>query len=319
VVAARDDPPSAASEPVPQVKPDSLVEIDPATNRVVSVTPVGHGPESIASTANAIWVANTGDRTVSRLDLTTRQVRVVGGVPVAKELASSLSGDVWLSSFEAPVVTLIARKGDPGQDAFAAGPPPRVRLPGSTEGLAVGGGYLWVTSPSDSGGDDTVSLIDLATRKLVSTVPVGSIPVFVAFGYGSAWVSNYKGDSVSVVRPGSARAETVAVEGGPLGVAAGAGGIWVVTFWNTQVARIDPDTRRVVRRIRVGAGPLAVAVGGGAVWVTNRDDRSVTRIDPRTNRVTGTIPFRAVPYGVRFAHGRLWVTTQGCGSPVAAC
>ena len=129
IVAARDDPPSAARPAAPEVVPNSLVELDPATSRVVSVTPVGNGPESIAATNDAIWVANTADRTVSRLDLATRQVRVVGGVPVAKELASSLSGDVWLSSFEEPVVTLIASKGEVGEDAVAAGPPTRVRLP----------------------------------------------------------------------------------------------------------------------------------------------------------------------------------------------
>jgi len=319
VVAARDDPPSAARPAPPAVVPNSLVELDPATNRVVSVTPVGNSPESIAATDDAIWVANTGDRTVSRLDLATRRVRVVGGVPVAKELASSLSGDVWLSGFEEPVVTLIASKGEVGEDAVAAGPPTHVQLPGSAEGLGVGGGYLWVTSPSDSGGDDTVSRIDLRTRRLVSSVRVGTLPLFVAFGYGSAWVTNYKGDSVSVVRPGSARAETFEVGGGPLGVAAGAGAVWAVTFWFRELVRIDPETRRVLLRIPVGAGPNAVAVGGGAVWVTNRDDRSLTRIDPATNRVTRTIPLAAAPYGVRFAHGRLWVTTQKCGSPVAAC
>ena len=176
-----------------------------------------------------------------------------------------------------------------------------------------------MTSPSDSGGHDTVSRIDLRTRQLVSSVRVGKLPLFVAFGYGSAWVTNYKGDSVSVVRPGSSRAETFEVGGGPLGVAAGAGAVWVVTFWFRELVRIDPETRRVLLRIPVGAGPNAVAVGGGAVWVTNRDDRSLTRIDPRTNTVTRTIPLAAPPYGVHFAHGRLWVTTQKCGSPVAAC
>lgn len=318
VVAARDDPPSAAPPEVPQVRPNSLVELDPATNRVVSVTRVGDGPDSIAATEDAIWVANTGDRTVSRLDLATRLVRVVGGVPVAHELASSLSGDVWLTSFEDPVVTLIANRGEPADDAFSSSPP-QVRLPGSAEGLAVGGGYLWVTSPSDSGGDDTVSLIDLRTRRLVSSARVGTLPLFVAFGYGSAWVTNYKGDSVSVVRPGSERAETIPLGGGPLGVAAGGGAVWVVAFWSRELVRIDPETRRPLLRIPVGAGPNTVAVGGGAVWVTNRDDRSLTRVDPATNRVTRTIRLAASPYGVHFAHGRLWVTTQKCGSPIVAC
>jgi YVTN family beta-propeller protein len=320
VLVARDDSPSAAPLAPVVAGPNSLVEIDPASNRVVSAVHVGKQPESIASTNDALWVANVGDRTVARVDLATRQVRIVGGAPVAHQLVGGLNGDVWLSSFEEGVVTLIAHRGRIGDDIRELlGAPVRVELPGSAEGLAVGGGYLWVTSPSDSGGSDTIHRIDLRSRRLVSSVPVGTVPAFVSFGYGSAWVANYRGDSVSVVRPGSEQAETIQVAGGPLGIAAGAGGIWVVAFWPKELVRIDPETRRVLRRIRVGAGPLAVAVGAGAVWVTNRDDRTVSRIDPRTNRVSRTIRLAAAPHGIRFAHGRLWVTTQECGSPVVQC
>jgi serine/threonine-protein kinase len=319
-IVARDDAPSAARPTPPRAAANSLVEIDPTTIRIVSVTPVGRGPDSIATTGDAIWVANVEDRTVARVALRTKQVRTVGGAPVAHQIIGGLNGDVWLSSFEEPVVTLIARRGRITRDgkALAAGPR-RVALPGSAEGLAVGGGYLWVTSPSDSGGHDTVFRIDLRSRQLVSAVGVGKLPLYVSFGYGSAWVSNYRGDSVSVIRPGSKKAETIPVPGGPLGIAAGAGAVWVVTFWRSELVRIDPETRRVLRRIRIGRGPLAVAVGGGAVWVTNRDDKTVSRIDPRTNKVMRTIRLAAPPYGIKFAHGRVWVTTQRCGSPVTLC
>ena len=319
LVALRDDPPRAAQARQVAVGPDSLVEIDPITNRVVSAVRVGTGPDSIASTEDAIWVANMADRTVSRIDLATRESRVVGGVPVAHQLVSGLNGDVWLSSFEEPIVSLIAERGRilDGDRIYA--PPVRVELPGSAEGLAVGGGYLWVTSPSDSGGGDTVSRIDLSSRQVVSSTPVGPLPVSVAFGYGSAWISNYDGSSISVVRPGSAAVETVAVGRGPLGIAAGEGGVWVVSYWDRTLTRIDPETRRVVARVRIGAGPLSVAAGAGAVWVTNRDDRTVLRVDPRTNRVVRTIRLRASPYGIRVAHGRVWVTTQRCGSPAVHC
>ena len=319
LVALRDDPPRAAQAQEVVVEPDSLVEIDPATNRVISSVRVGSGPDSIAATADAIWVANTADRTVSRIDLATREARVVGGAPVAHQLASGLSGDVWLSSFEEPVVTLIARGSRAlGKGAVVAAPF-RVRLPGSAEGLATGGGYLWVTSPSDSGGRDTVSRIDLRSRRLVASTEVGPLPLFAAFGYGSAWVSNYHGSSVSVVRPGSAAVETVAVGRGPLGIAAGQGGVWVVSYWDRTLTRVDPETRRAVERVRIGAGPLGVAAGAGAVWVTNRDDRTVVRVDPRTNRVASTIRLAASPWGIRVAHGRVWVTTKACGSPAVPC
>ena len=192
-------------------------------------------------------------------------------------------------------------------------------MPGSAEALTVGGGFLWVTSPQDSGGGDTVSRIDLRTRRLVSTVPVGHLPLYATFGYGSLWVSNYKGNSVSVVRPGSERPETVRLPDSPLGIAAGAGGIWVVTFWGAGLVRIDPETRRVRARIQIGKGPLDVTVGGGAVWTTDRDSKTITKIDPSTDKVVATIHLPVAPYGIRFARGRLWVTTQRCGSPVTPC
>jgi YVTN family beta-propeller protein len=316
----RNDPPNAARSLPPQVRANSLVEIDPATNRVVSSTRVGQGPDRIVATKDAIWVTNVEDRTVARVSVETKQVRILGGVPVARDLISALNGDVWLSSFEEPIVTMIARRGRIVEGAHAlAAAPLRVRLPGSAEALAVGGGYLWVTSPSDSGGGDTVFQVDLRSRRLVSSLPVGTLPLFVAFGYGSAWISNYRGDSVSVVRPGSEQPETIAVPGGPLGIAADEGAIWVVTYWSRELVRIDPETRRVLRRIPVGAGPLDVAVGAGSIWVTNRDDRTITRIDPATNKVVRTIRLTAAPHGIRVAHSRVWVTTQRCGSPVAAC
>ena len=320
VVLVRNDPPGAAGLETPRISANSLVEIDPATNSVVSSTTVGRGPDRMAATADAIWVANIEDRTVSRVNVATKEVRVVGGAPVAFHLASGLNGDVWLSSFEEPVVTMIARRGQIVKGAHAlAAAPVRVRLPGSAEALAVGGGYLWVTSPSDSGGRDTVFQIDLRSRRVVSSLPVGTLPLFVSFGYGSAWIANYKGDSVSVVRPGSEQPETIAVSGGPLGIAAGGGAIWVVAFWSRELVRIDPETRRVLHRIPIGAGPLDVAVGAGSVWVTNRDDKTISRIDPSTNTVSHTIPLAAAPHGVLVAGGRIWVTTQRCGSPIVPC
>ena len=303
-----------------QVRPDSLVEIDPATNRVVSVARVGKDPDGIAFTRDAAWVV-TRDRTVDRVDLGTRQVRAIGGIPVARAVAGTLADDVWVSSFEAPWVTLVARHGRlvGDDDVAVAAAPPRVRLPGSAEALTVGGGFLWVTSPQDSGGRNTVSRIDLRTRRLVSTVRVGRLPLYAAFGYGSLWVSNYKGNSVSVVRPGSERPETVTLPDSPLGIAAGAGGIWVVTFWNAELVRIDPETRRIRARIPIGRGPLDVAVGGGAVWTTDRDSQTITKVDPATDKVVATIQLPVAPWGIRFARGRLWVTTQRCGSPVTPC
>ena len=227
---------------------------------------------------------------------------------MAQQVASTRDGDVWLSSFEEPLVTRIADNGVVLDNE--ASPWHRVRLPGSAEGLAVGGGFLWVTSPSDSGGKDQVFQIDLRSDDLVRSINVGTLPLFITFGYGSAWVSCYDDGSVSVIRPGSKHPERVPVAAGPLGLAVGAGSVWVVSYWTQELSRIDPDTREVVGRISVGEGPLSVAAGAGAVWVTNREDHSVTRVDPVTNQVVKTIKLDSSPQAITVFDGRVWVTTQ---------
>jgi streptogramin lyase len=287
---------------------DHLVEIDPATNRVVSSTLVGEHPESMAATPGVLWVANFSDRTVSRVDLTTRAVRVVGGAPVAQHLTSTLDGDVWVSSFTEPVVTLLAENGRLAAEPEPA--PQSVRLPGSAEALAIGGGYLWVTSPADTGGKDQVFQVDLRTRKLVRAIDVGQLPLYLCVGYEAAWVANYRGDSVSVIRPGQQQPDTIEVAPGPLGIAAGAGAVWVVSYWTHELNRIDPETLRVVSRLKVGGQPLGAAVGAGSVWVTSRYDRTVERIDPERGKIVARIHLDSAPQGVLVADGRVWVTTH---------
>ena len=57
----------ASPEPPPSVVPDSLARIDPATNAMAQVTPVGRDPDQLAVGGGAVWVVNHRDRTVSRV------------------------------------------------------------------------------------------------------------------------------------------------------------------------------------------------------------------------------------------------------------
>jgi YVTN family beta-propeller protein len=81
---------------------DGLVtRIDPGSGSAITI-PVGHGPMGIAVGAGAVWVANSDDGTISRIDPTTRTVVatiVVGGRPVGIAVSD---GRVWVS-VEAPL------------------------------------------------------------------------------------------------------------------------------------------------------------------------------------------------------------------------
>jgi DNA-binding SARP family transcriptional activator/DNA-binding beta-propeller fold protein YncE len=295
--------------PPPRVVADSVVKIDPTTNAITSVTKVGRDPDALAYGADSLWVVNFRDRTVSRIH-PTGQVDTLGGIKRADHIAVE-HNDVWVSSLNTPTVARF--------DAQTGDLVKTIALPTKTaEGLAVGGGYLWITNPASEryNGHATVSALDLRTRHVVSTIPVGATPIYTTFGDGSVWVANYDDGTVSVISPGSSRAGTINTCHGPLGITTGYNAVWVVCYWDQQLLRIDPDTRRVVARIPIGAGPLSVAAGNGGVWVTNRDDRNIMRIDPRTNKVVATIPLKAPlsPQGITAANGAIWATIRACDS-----
>ena len=131
-------------------------------------------------------------------------------------------------------------------------------------------------------------------------------------------------------RPAAARrAEPVApkvlhsfkVSEGLSSIASGFGAIWVADPIKGQVLRIDPETRRVTKRIAVG-GEVQVTTGAGAVWALGGDLLTsgaqgavdLVRIDPRTNEVVVRIPMLSPggenfsPLSVAVDRERVWVS-----------
>jgi YVTN family beta-propeller protein len=52
-----------------------VVRIDPATQSVTTTIPVGHSPAAVAIGAGSVWVANSGDGTVTRIDPRTNMIQ----------------------------------------------------------------------------------------------------------------------------------------------------------------------------------------------------------------------------------------------------
>jgi DNA-binding SARP family transcriptional activator/streptogramin lyase len=305
----------------PPVQPNSLVRLDPKTGKVVTVTPVGLEPGSISATPKALWIVNRGDRTVSRYDLNTHGVQTIGSFASAPyDIAADADGNVWVSNRK-PAVTWILRSATgTGTSAVPLETKTIAVPPLSAAAEAVGAGYLWVvagpaTRPT---GSDRVSLIDVGSRRLASSIRLGRATTAIAFGYGSAWIGTFDRRQSSAwltrVRAGSGR-ESVGIEAGdgwgPLSIATGEGSVWVLTSAGTLV-RMDPETARVLRRIRMAARePAFVAVGAGSVWTANLEDFSVSQIDPQTDKVVRTIPlgsYTRILCGIAATHDAVWVT-----------
>jgi ABC-type branched-subunit amino acid transport system substrate-binding protein/DNA-binding beta-propeller fold protein YncE/predicted Ser/Thr protein kinase len=73
----------------------------------------------------------------------------------------------------------------------------------------------------------------------------------------------------------------------PSSLAVGEGAVWVLGLEDSTLSRIDPKTKKVVKRFRLRHAPTDIAAGAGAVWV--KGDGRLARIDPDTGKATRTV------------------------------
>jgi serine/threonine-protein kinase len=300
--------PAAKTEP-PRTTPDAE-----APTSVRSAT-VGHRPFGISWSRHGLWVANTDDDQVRRLDARTGRPL---GDPVAVGdgpfWVVSSAGRLWVANVRSRSVTRIdpatgeiLDKAIPvgrGPSGIAAGggmiwvaneeddsvTPIRTASPGTPlpaftvcdrpRGLATSDGVLWVVCRRDA----SVMRVAMSTRRPIGApISVGRDPQSIVVAQGRVFVTNTDDDSVTRISARSGRrvGSPIRVGRAPFGIASGDGMIWVANSGSDTVSRLDPRTgRRVGKSIRVGDQPVAVQFGGGAVWVTNNDDGTISRIRP---------------------------------------
>lgn len=287
---------------------NSIIRIDPKTNRVVEDIRVGREPSGIVATHGAVWVANEQDRTLTRFDTRTHHEDTIGGLRGVGFVTSDQHGNIYASGWDYPYVWLIDPKSVERVATF--------RVRSRAVGMAVGGGSLWVVDRLVNG----VTRIDLARPRKLGFVRVGADPLVTVFGYGALWVANSDDGTVSVIRPGIPKAQTIPVLSKPFGIASGYGSIWVGSYGFSTVVRIDPELRRVVKKISVAppgyneSGLYNVAAGAGGIWAVNAETNDIARIDPRTNRVVAHIKLPVSPRVVSVDGNQVWVSV-GAGPP----
>jgi DNA-binding beta-propeller fold protein YncE len=184
---------------------------------------------------------------------------------------------------------------------------------GQPVGLAAGFGSVWAADHRE----ETVSRIDPATNEVVKRIHLGVFPSDLAAGEDGVWVPVLEGFRLARIDPETNR-ETASFPGIHYVAATGAGSVWALFFeggrrdwggdWEGHtVVRIDPDSNRVVARIR--PGPVlghGIAADKDGVWVS-LEPRGVAHIDAETNRVVARIRLPGHPDQVAVGEGAVWV------------
>jgi YVTN family beta-propeller protein len=178
--------------------------------------------------------------------------------------------------------------------------------------LAAGGGFVWVGNLDDR----TLTKVDPRTRTNAGTISLERrTPTGVAVGSGYVWVAHgLRGEVSRVDLAFNELSPPIEVAGTAFGSPNGSvtvdrSSVWVV-FGDSTLARLDPDTGRVLESTRAGIQPAGIASGFDSIWVSNSGQATVNRYNPSTF-VEGPIGTTAVgtrPTGIIAGAGAIWVT-----------
>lgn len=130
----------------------------------------------------------------------------------------------------------------------------------------------------------------------------------LAFADGSLWAASQDGYLVAI-DPRTRRVRSRIRIGLSNDIGVDAHGIWVATATRDAVLNVDPSTGRV-RPIPIGGVPSAIETGDGSVWAVTPDVGRVWRIDPTRRAVTAAIAMASAPAHVALAGGRVWVSAR---------
>lgn len=175
----------------------------------------------------------------------------------------------WTKTLVCSIVVACGLGGDfhiPASDAQVNAPAP-------------GGGKVYATSWF--GG--VLSVVDLATRQVMSTIAVGvqNHNVMLSPDQKSAWVTNNNDGTVSIIDTTTDRVvDTLRVGNGPRHTFFSADGAeaYVTNEFDDTVAVLDPNARRILATVAVGHMPHFPIVVGDKLFVTNFGSGTVTVI-----------------------------------------
>lgn len=286
-------PPSLAS-----VRPNAAGLIDAASGRILAEVNTGNRPDAIAFGEGALWVANTGDDTVSRIDPDTRsvvQTIEVGNWPGG--LATGF-GSVWVANSGERTVSRINAASNRVVQSITVG--------NGATAVATGAGAVWVTNAIDG----SLSRIDPVMGTVTGVSPVGASPGGIAATDAAVWIADSSVGAVIRVDPLSGRpVASIGVGNGARAIAIANGDVWVANTLDGTVSRIDPKANRVTATIEVGEGPSGIVGSADSVWVASSVDGAVYHINPVTN-VPNRIAVGSSPQALAVANGQLWFSAR---------
>jgi DNA-binding beta-propeller fold protein YncE len=172
---------------------DTVQEIDPTAARVRSTLRVGPNPYGVAIGAGSLWVPKHDDVTLSRIDLSSKEVVAEVPLPFAAHGIAFGAGTVWVIDYHGlalwPVDPATNRLGD------------AIRLGFLPAFAAVDEQGVWLPAFDENDtaiAEDWITRIDPHTREELESLRIGEPIGPVALGEGSIWICLQNGDVLRI-------------------------------------------------------------------------------------------------------------------------
>jgi YVTN family beta-propeller protein len=291
---------------------NSAVRIDPRSGHVSTATVVGRLPEAVALGAGAVWIANRGDDTISRLDRSGRVSAVVplDAQPTALAFADGL---LWATTGTAGELLKI----DPAYNRvsktleLAAEPLHPYDGPNTRVGaITAGAGGIWV------GG---FRLQKFAGDQRLVTRPLGTISGLAA-AHGFVWAADNDSGLLTQVDPTAHIVRQISVGAnsatgreqvyGITGIAACRSSLWLTDPGGNRVWNVDPSSTRIADAVAVPGRPTGIACDGRDIWVTSIGNDTVSEIDTTAARIIRTVHLDRTPAGIAANPKDIWVSVD---------
>ena len=83
---------------------------------------------------------------------------------------------------------------------------------------------------------------------------------------------------------------------------------WISLFGEQRLVRVDGQTHKIMRRVKLPWYPAGLAIGGGSVWVTQDNGPEVVRVDARTGKIVHRFAVgTGGGGGVAYGDGSVWL------------
>lgn len=292
-----------------------------------------------AITADALFVVNGGDASISVIDPATTSVlgtiRIANGdfphhvslSPEHEYLAVAIPG-MDLSQGHKGVgqggaagngemmAAVLVMEATTGKTVVAR----RLEMMNHNAAFSPDGKEIWTSQMAMPG---SVLVLDAKTLATKQTINVGDMPAEVTFAKSGllAFVANNMSNDVTVIDVATkAVMKTIPVCDGPVGAWTGNDGVMYTDCESGQaLAAIDSQSLNETRRYSLGFMPGMAATPPGAVgelWVTNSDTGSVVFNTTSGDMKTGELPTAAGAHGIGFSGDGLtaFVTNQAANN-----